>query len=80
MCLMGKNILILMCFMSLIACKREAVFELEGNSEQVLRERTVGLRYPTAPGRQYFLSTQADSSGHFLLTGNNFSGQQEMTT
>jgi hypothetical protein len=40
--------------MSLIACKREAVFELEGNSEQVLRERTVGLRYPTAPGRQYF--------------------------
>lgn len=69
MCLMGKNILILMCFMSLIACKREAVFELEGNSEQVLRERTVGLRYPTAPGRQYFLSTQADSSGHFLLTG-----------
>ena len=29
----------------------------------------IGLRYPTAPGRQYFLSTQADSGDYFFLTG-----------
>ena len=55
--------------MSLIACKQEAIFKLEGHSGQALRNGTVGLRYPTAPGRQYFLSTQADSSDCFFLTG-----------
>ena len=64
-----KNILYIIFFMSLIACKQEAIFELEGHSGQALRNGTVGLRYPTAPGRQYFLSTQADSSDCFFLTG-----------
>ena len=66
---MKKNILYIIFFMVLVACKREAVFELEGYSGQILRDRTVGLRYPTAPGRQYFLSTQADSGDYFFLTG-----------
>lgn len=66
---MKKNILYIIFFMSLIACKQEAIFELEGHSGQALRNGTVGLRYPTAPGRQYFLSTQADSSDCFFLTG-----------
>ena len=52
---MKKNILYIIFFMSLIACKQEAIFELEGHSGQALRNGTVGLRYPTAPGRQYFL-------------------------
>lgn len=66
---MKKNILYIIFFMSLIACKQEAIFKLEGHSGQALRNGTVGLRYPTAPGRQYFLSTQADSSDCFFLTG-----------
>jgi len=66
---MKKNILYIIFFVSLIACKQEVVFELEGHSEQTLRNGTVGLRYPTAPERQYFLSTQADSSDCFFLTG-----------
>ena len=51
---MKKNILYIIFFMSLIACKQEAIFKLEGHSGQALRNGTVGLRYPTAPGRQYF--------------------------
>lgn len=61
------------CISSFLWCwspVREKLFsELEGYSGQILRDRTVGLRYPTAPGRQYFLSTQADSGDYFFLTG-----------
>lgn len=69
---MKKNILYIIFFMSLIACKQEAIFELEGHSGQALRNGTVGLRYPTAPGRQYFLSTQADSSDCFFSDWGNY--------
>lgn len=66
---MKKSILYLLLFVSLAACRKAAVFELEGHSEQALRNGTVGLRYPTAPGRQYFLETRADSTDGFFLTG-----------
>ena len=36
---MKKNILYIIFFMVLVACKREAVFELEGYSGQILREQ-----------------------------------------
>lgn len=64
-----KNILYVIFVVGLVACKKESVFELEGHSGQALRNGTVGLRYPTAPGRRYFLSAQADSSDYFFLTG-----------
>lgn len=66
---MKKSMLYLLFFVSLVACRKEAVFELEGHSEQALGNGTVGLRYPTAPGRQYFLDTRADSTDRFYLTG-----------
>lgn len=58
-----------MCFVNLITCEKEAVFELEGHSKQVFQECIVVLRYPMTPECQYFLPTQSDSSSHFVLTG-----------
>lgn len=66
---MKNNILYLLFLAGLMACKEQPVFQLEGQSAEPLRSKTVGLRYPTDPGRQYFLSTTADTNGHFLLTG-----------
>lgn len=66
---MKKYILYLILLAGLTACREQAVFQLEGQSKQSLRSKTVGLRYPTAHGREYFLTTTADSSGHFFLTG-----------
>lgn len=66
---MKKSILCVCFFAILFACKEKPVFQLEGHSGQALRNGTVGLGYPTAPGRQYFLSTQADSNDCFALSG-----------
>lgn len=66
---MKKSILYLLFVAGLMACNEQTVFKLEGHSDEPLRSKTVGLRYPTARGRQYFLSGVADSCGNFSLTG-----------
>ncbi len=66
---MKKSILYLLFIAGLMACNERTVFKLDGRSEEPLRSNTVGLRYPTARGRQYFLSGVVDSCGNFSLTG-----------
>lgn len=65
---MRKKFLYLLFFAGLIACKEQPVFKLKGRSDEPLRNKTVGLSYPTAPGRQYFLTATADSCGYFSMT------------
>lgn len=55
--------------MSLIACKREAVFELEGNSEQVLQRTYRWIKISDSSGTSILSFDSSGFKWSFLVTG-----------